>query len=650
MGKHRKRIETRQPDRDEPAIRVLSETPPNPRSGVLLAAFGLFLVIAGARWWLVGKYGTDVPWLDQWDAEAVGLYQPWHAGTLHLQTWFAPHNEHRIFFTRVLALALFLLNGQWDPRLQMAVNAGLYALVFAGVFLVLRRGRSLGFQAICWALAAALGSAPYGITNTVLGFQSQFYFLVGFSLLAIYTLVNSRPGSLWWTAGVLSGGAALVSMASGMVAALAVLPVLLCCVLRSAKEYRQKLAQNAATVAATCILIAAGFYLRHNPPGHASLAAKNVGDFARSLLACLSWPWQPMILLAVVSWIPFASFLANYLRRRASDGPVERFILGIGFWVLLQAAAISVFRANSGEGLESRYTDILAWGLLANAVCAIWILQSEGKLRKAAPILTITWFVVSGIGLFTASFNGLGSQWKYDMEVRRAAAAGFMATGDQRYLDRAPPYSDAKRLGALLSDAALRSTLPAGIREPLALHPRNGSPAPEYVSGLSMPDLGNLRPEVWTLPGMFSRFAVIPASTSSEYRIEKQSALPLLLLYYLGSQGGISVFDSHGAPHAIFRLPDPGGQGQHAVAFCPTTECGLKVSSGPSQLAVMEPKELGLLSLCALLLVLWGPWFFAAGLVLFVVVIVVSIPRRRAMPRSAEPAVASKGGKGAKRH
>jgi hypothetical protein len=156
-----------------------------------------------------------MPWLDQWDAGAQGLYQPWRTGTLHFQSLFAPHNEHPIFFTRVLALGLLWLNRQSDPRLQMVVNAALYAVIAAGLFLILRRRRTPGFQVSCWVLLAVLCSAPYAATNTLLGFQSQFYFLAGFSLLAIHNLAASRPDSFSWAAGVVAGCAALVSMGSG---------------------------------------------------------------------------------------------------------------------------------------------------------------------------------------------------------------------------------------------------------------------------------------------------------------------------------------------------------------------------------------------------------------------------------------------------
>src|SRR5215471_8184894 len=102
-------------------VQPQKEVVPPARLHAVLLAVALGLLIIGARWYLIGTYGTDVPWMDQWDAEGQGLYLPSHAGTLSLHDLFAPHNEHRIFFTRVVALGLLWINGQWDPRLQCAV-------------------------------------------------------------------------------------------------------------------------------------------------------------------------------------------------------------------------------------------------------------------------------------------------------------------------------------------------------------------------------------------------------------------------------------------------------------------------------------------------------------------------------------------------
>jgi hypothetical protein len=339
------------------------------------------------------------------------------------------------------------------------------------------------------------------------------------------------------------------------------------------------------------------------------------------LIAALSWPGKPMIPIALIAWLPFAAFLAAYLRKQAPDEAGERFVLGIGFWALLQAAALAIYRANSGEGLESRYTDILAFGLLANAICAIWLFRTSGSLRRFLPVIAALWFVVSAVGLYGSSFDGSGFGWKRDMEIRRAATAGFLATGDQRYLDQAPPYPDARRLAGLLQDPAIRPILPAGVRPSLPMSPANASPAPA-MSPLSTPDFGRLPADVWALSGMFSRFAVVPPSTRFEYRIERSGGPRYLLLYWIGDAGGMPGI----------ALPGGAGQTHHAILTCPSGGCALTGSSGPSQLAIMEPKEIGMLSAAALLAAIGGPWVMALGGIAFLLALLV---RRSPMPRSA---------------
>jgi hypothetical protein len=95
---------------------------------------------------------------------------------------------------------------------------------------------------------------------------------------------------------------------------IAVLAVLLCSALRSCEKFAQELLRQWMTILAACALIAAGLFLRNTPPQNASFAAKSVADFGGFLLACLSWPSRPMILLALVTWMPFAVIVANYLR------------------------------------------------------------------------------------------------------------------------------------------------------------------------------------------------------------------------------------------------------------------------------------------------------------------------------------------------
>ncbi len=150
------------------------------------------VVLFGIKLWIINTYGNATPFWDQWDGEAVKLYKPYFDGTLTFSDWFAPHNEHRIFTTRLLSLGLLLINGIWNPLLQMVINAALHitALVLCIVLLTSVIGRKNLLPLLLFALV--LFGVPYAWQNTLMGFQSQFYFIVLFHLVNIryyiYTL------------------------------------------------------------------------------------------------------------------------------------------------------------------------------------------------------------------------------------------------------------------------------------------------------------------------------------------------------------------------------------------------------------------------------------------------------------------------------
>lgn len=178
----------------------------------LLVGLGLFLAILGGKFLLIQSHGSDVPHWDQWDIEGERLIKPWVEGDLTIGSLFAPHNEHRPFFTRVWALGLFVLNGQWDARLEAVANAFLHAAA-ALLLLYLLGPHFRGWLKPAFPLLLILLFAlPFNWENTVRGFQSQFPFLLLFTLVHLHgslTRPPLRPG--WWPS-QLSGLATLFCM------------------------------------------------------------------------------------------------------------------------------------------------------------------------------------------------------------------------------------------------------------------------------------------------------------------------------------------------------------------------------------------------------------------------------------------------------
>src|SRR5438477_3372711 len=232
-----------------------------------LEYLALFLVVVGARLWLVSLYGSPVPIMDQWDGEGATLFKPWIEGTLHISDLFEPHNEHRIVLSRLLALGLLGLNGQWDAQLEMAVNAVLCGTmaVLITVALVKLFGHNLRtLIALVVGLWAAL---PYGHENTLWAFESSFFFLLFFSLLAIWGLALHPLFSWPWWAGVAGLVLACLSMASGFFAALVLLGL---SALRLIKK-RTLSRDDVILVAFCCAVGAIALYYRTTVPAHTAI-------------------------------------------------------------------------------------------------------------------------------------------------------------------------------------------------------------------------------------------------------------------------------------------------------------------------------------------------------------------------------------------
>jgi hypothetical protein len=166
------------------------------RTGI---CFSVAAVVFFSRAWLVRAWGSPLPFWDQWDAEAIGLYLPWLNGTLRWQDLFRAHNEHRIVFTRAADLVLFVAYGGWNPWAQMLLNATLHALtaaVLAAIFwpAIPPRSRVLFVGGL-----ALLFIATCGWQNALYGFQSQVYFANFLSVCAIAGLCIGKPlGAKWW--------------------------------------------------------------------------------------------------------------------------------------------------------------------------------------------------------------------------------------------------------------------------------------------------------------------------------------------------------------------------------------------------------------------------------------------------------------------
>ncbi len=439
------------------------------------AVFGLVLA---AQLLLVARAGTDIPFLDQWDVEGRLAYPAWRDGTWQVRDFFQPHNEHRILWTRLLNLALFTANGQWDPLVQLAAGALLRAAGAAGLAGLLARGAGGAGRSLVAAGVVLAYLPQLAWQNALWGFQSSVYFVLGFSLAALALLGD--PARSWrrQAAGLAAGIAALLAMGAG-----AFVPVALLGLrgLQAVEQRRFDWAWWRATGPALGLLALAWAW-RAEVPAHAALRAATVGQFGNAFARALAWPhtWQPAA--ALVLNLPLGLAVTARLAGWRRAGADEDFVLLLGGWAVLAAGAMAWTRGGGHEfdvGVPSRYADFLVLLPIANTACAVGLARSAAaRGSRLAPPVAWAWgaFLFAGwLGLSAQALRGLILPRMRDRDAPVRLAVAFQRSDDAGVFAGQPlmlvPHPQPASVRVVLADPRMRGALPPSLQPGQPLGP-----------------------------------------------------------------------------------------------------------------------------------------------------------------------------------
>lgn len=454
----------------------------------------LFCVVLGLKWATFDRFGSAMPDWDQWDAEAYYVLIPWFEHDNFLTHLFTPHNEHRVVITKLHNLALALLNGQWDARLQSVTNAALHSALATALWLLARRRLPSFTHAPLWILAVALFGLPLAWQNVLGGFHSQQYWLLATSFFAIVLLPFARPNTAPWWTGAIAATLALFTMGSGLLAAAVVIVVVGFRLLR--RETDPRSAWPALLISS--LLVCAGAITRVEVDYHAHMKAKTLHDFFFSLVHSLQWPvpsgydW-----LAALLWLPWLLAAISVLRRRSDNSShssntysavTGQIIVALGGWVLVQLLATAYARGAGAGFPASRYMDTLTFGTMVNGLCVSWLVASTPAtphtLRSTFTRLgfALLWCAPLAYGLHDLvrlNYNEEMPSARRYYDNAEAHMRGYLATDDPANLAfQDIPYPSAGGLIDRLDHPCIRELMPAIIRAPLPLIPAPASTAP----------------------------------------------------------------------------------------------------------------------------------------------------------------------------
>lgn len=437
-----------------------------------LAPLSLFVLVFGFKLDVVHRFGSDLPRWDQFDAEGLAVFVPLAEGRLGPLDLLTPHNEHRIVWTKLLGLAGLKANGQWDARLQCVANAALHSAIAVLLFVFARGGLPRVTHGPAFLLIALLFAVPLAWENPIAGFHSQQYFLVGFSVAAIWLLPLARPGGIRWWTGVGCMVAALGTMGSGLLAGATVIAIL---AVRAGirRDLQGTLTGHWPTILAAGLVVALGAASRVTVSYHDELMAGSVADFVRFTVHCLQWPARSWSWLAIIIWMPTA-LLAWRLARRKEPEPGEfpLVLLGLAGWVLLQVLATAYTRGADGGMPASRYADTLAFGLLVNGLILFWLGPQvrPGLLRWGFGAAWTLAVLLPGASLAATIYRVDLPGNRRHLEACEENVRQYLATEDSRHLvEPDVPYPSARSLKERIDLPVIRRILPVSVRPALTL-------------------------------------------------------------------------------------------------------------------------------------------------------------------------------------
>lgn len=313
----------------------------------------IFAIVWISRLVVIHFYGVNLPLADQWDAEINELYLPCIHHTLLLKAFFIAHNEHRILFTRLLNLLLFICNGGYNPIIAVRLQAAIPAItaMLLVIWNIRAQHRINHFSLLIITLVFAL---PIGFENLLCSFQSQFYFMILFSMIALKLVTSPNVTFVRFLWILLFSVFAFFSVGSGFFVALTAGLILL--YLSFADEWNVKYFVMGMVL--VCLALAMYFFFTPAIPVYElSMVAKSNREFLIALFGVLIWPYGAGLLW----WLPLFVLVGFKKYREQYQIKTMLFPLALYFWLGLQFIAIAYAR---GE-INPRYLDIILMGIIA---------------------------------------------------------------------------------------------------------------------------------------------------------------------------------------------------------------------------------------------------------------------------------------------
>ena len=355
------------------------ECPKNPirrlRAAVALMSLGTGVYVAVSTIVMIVECWGPLPKWDTWDELVSGRTVSW--------SWLVSlHNEHRLFFPRLVEIADYWVAA--ETGLIDFVAGGLELAGVALLIVVLSRDGFRGRSAATWmvglTLALLLWSAQYETLTWGLPFV-EFSGVCLFATAAFGTLALGPPTPASVALAGAFGAVAAYTMASGVIVPFVAVVL--------AIWMKRPRGQVAALIAVAALIFVSYLIDYQSPPGHSDpltsltrprsallFTTAYLGSpfgAAAGLLFRIP-PLAPAVVFGAFGAAAFAALVWRLLRNRSVAPPQQAALLALAGWVGAESFMTALGRIDFGpaEALSSRYATHVVLFWLAITLAAAW--------------------------------------------------------------------------------------------------------------------------------------------------------------------------------------------------------------------------------------------------------------------------------------
>ena len=320
--------------------------------------------------WVIASVALNIPIGDDFDAILGFLNRFLSAGGFIEKAGlvFEQHNEHRLVFSRLVALIQYYLFGEADLRGLIIFGN----LSLAGLFVTLALIYRQRLGRVLYLLPASLiifNFEYYETVNWAMASVSNLYVLF-FALLSLYLLL-ARSSAASFAGAILCYAAAAFTQGGGLFVGLAGIVML-----AIGRQFNKAALWSLVTVA----LFSIYFYGYHTPAGHPSVLSVISADPFLPIRFFFSFLGSPLPMPEVFGILSFGFFIYLTLKGYCAE---NRGVYAFLLFLFITAAVTALTRSGFGldQSLASRYKVVASLIFAIHYLSAVEIMKAPSAKR-----------------------------------------------------------------------------------------------------------------------------------------------------------------------------------------------------------------------------------------------------------------------------